>query len=306
MSKTIGLRAYQITVSERGDPQAIALDDARLTKDVRQFVSDFIAAHSTVTQSAADQRSWYFEEKDTDGPGKSTGYLHYGTFGFESKLVDSATRTTNYNRGVNDIEEIPLFYEIWCPDSGRSAFATFQSFGGKSCIGLVMKEMKEGFESFNAGYLLRYNKLLPSDGRGALYNTAPVKKLHLIKRNAGREIAERYLDGELPPVDYEVIISARRRKSLGPFGSVSQGIQEHAPGVVLHAGIEFNEVTADVEIGGKTRPVGVFGGSSTAGVIDLTPDMQWDTNGHPMYDHMKTQSDAIITDFYAMITGAPA
>lgn len=128
LTSAIGLRVYQITISLRGDSKALAIDDPSLRKAVKPFLTGFVGARKKVIRNATIERSWYFEEKSADGSGKSRGYVHYGTFGFTSRMVDTVTQKTNYRRKVTDIEEVPLYYEFWCPDKGKHALIAFQSF----------------------------------------------------------------------------------------------------------------------------------------------------------------------------------
>lgn len=71
---------------------------------------------------------------------------------------------------------------------------------------------------------------------------------------------------------------------------------------MLHDGIEFSEVYADVKIGGKYRPVGVFGSDTNAGVIDITEDIVRGADGHPTFQSLTTQCDKILLDFYNVLT----
>src|SRR5690606_27308299 len=112
------------------------------------------------------ERSWYFEEIRSYSLGSSQGYVHYGTFGFESNFVDTKTQTHTYRRQVTDVEEIPLFYEFWCPPSSEYGLVAFQSFQGRSCISLVLNSMKQKFEEVNSDYIIIFKKLMPNDARG--------------------------------------------------------------------------------------------------------------------------------------------
>ena len=251
------------------------------------------------------ERSWYFEEKEADGSGKSRGYVHYGTYGFASRMVDTVTQTTNYNRKVTDVEEVPLYYEFWTPDRGKHALVAFQSFQGRSCVSLVMSAMKAAFEAANPGFLLRYYKLLPNDRRGSLYGAAAVKRVHLIKRNASGDLASRVMN-EPRAVNMEIILSAHRKQSLGPLGEVTRAIRENVEGVVVYEGMAFDEVSADVKIGNRTLPVGIFGGDGNAGVIELTEVVTKGVDGHPTFDSMSEHTQNILVHFQSILSGAPA
>lgn len=304
MPSAIGLRVYQISVSLRGDPQALAIDDPALRQALKPFLTAFIGGRKRVIQNAEMERSWYFEEKKAEGSGKSRGYVHYGTFGFASRMVDTLTQAETYKRKVTDVEEVPLYYEFWSPDKGKHALAAFQSFQGRSCVSLVMNAMKEAFETANPGYLFRYYKLLPNDRRGSLYSGAGVKRVHLIKRNASGDLANRIMN-EPRPVDLEIILSAKRMMSMGPLGEVSKSIRENVEGVVVYEGMKFDEVSADVKIGNRTLPVGIFGGDGNAGVIELTEVVDKGVDGHPTFDSLAEHTQNILVHFQSILSGAP-
>lgn len=304
MPSAIGIRGYLITVHRKGDPASmVPFGDTGLNIGPREFLTKFVSEKVAAVQDDERERSWYFEQREENGPGNSKGYVKYGTYGFESDFVNTKTKKRNYRRQTDDVEEIPLFYEFWSPDTSNFTFAAFQSFQGRSCITMVMAYAKEAFEAANPGFYFRYRKLLPNDAGGSLYSGGPVKRLRLIKRNASGDITDRYFNDEAPTsVDFEVRMTARRNKTLGDFASVAKSLTTGAAGVVLHDGIEFNEAIADVKIGGKYRPVGIFGGNSDAGVIDITSDVVRGSDGHPTFESLKVQCDAILSDFYEVLS----
>jgi len=305
MSSAIGLRCYQITVHRRGDTTALSFDDDELEFAPASFVGNFVNRHVTAVPSGERERSWYFEERESAGTGNSIGYVHYGTFGFESNLVSYKTKKRNYRRKVDDVEEIPLFYEFWCPSRTDYGLASFQSFQGRSCIGLVMERMELDFEQANPGYRLRFRKLLPSDSAGSLYSRAPVKELRLVRRHAPSDVTDRYFPGGAPTdIDFEVAFIARRRKSLGMLGDLTRQLRrDNRTGLVTHDGIEFGEAVAKVRVGRRYRPVGVFGLNSDAGVIDVTEDIERGLDGHPTFESLQEQSDEILADFHETLSG---
>jgi hypothetical protein len=269
MASSIGVRVYLISLHRKGDRATLPLAAGGTGTPPPQFISQFISTHSMVTQNKDRERSWYFEQKDSNGSGNSKGYVHYGTFGFESNFIDTNTKKKNYRRKVTDIEEIPLFYEFWFPNP--HAFVIFQSFQGRSCIHLVLSNISELFEIDNPGLQLRFKKLMPNDSAGSLYSNAPVKKLRLIKKNIPSDLADRYFRTRPPEaINLEVSLTAKRNGSLGKFGLLTQSLTTDASGVVTHDGISFDDAIAEIRIGGRTRPVGVFGTTGDAGVIDLT------------------------------------
>ncbi|MBA3678210.1 MAG: hypothetical protein H0W74_12555 [Sphingosinicella sp.] len=143
MPSAIGFRGYLITVHEKGDRSLLPFPSKVFSKPPAKFLPAFFKSHLNPTRNAEAERSWYFEEKDRDGFGNSAGYIHYGTFGYASKIKNHKTKATNYERQVDDVEEIPLFYEFWLPEKANHAFVMFQSFAGKSCINLVISQLQE-------------------------------------------------------------------------------------------------------------------------------------------------------------------
>ncbi|WP_448140248.1 hypothetical protein [Sphingopyxis fribergensis] len=302
MASAIGLRVYLLTVHEKGDPEALKFDASAFNAPLPQFITQFVTKNVTPVRDDDDERSWFFEGKESDGSGNTKGHVHYGTFGYESTIIDIATNTKKYDRGVDDVEQIPLFYEFWFPEKRKIAFAAFQSFAGKSCIRRVLNKINADFENANPGMLFRAQKLLPTDG-GSLYAKAPVKRLRLIKRNVEQDVTDRYLGTAKPKtVNLEVKLTAGRGQTLGLFKDIAGAAKSTDNGVALYDGIEFNEAIADVKIGGQFRPVGMFGSDSNAGVIDITSEIKKGENGHPTFDSVSEQCDVILSDFYDVLT----
>jgi hypothetical protein len=304
MVSAIGFRCYKFTIHKKRNTTELSFDDDELEFAPAPFISNFIQNHVAPVQNEERERSWYFQEKSSSGAGSSAGYVRYGTFGFESDFVNTRTKRKNYRRKVDDVEEIPLFYEFWCPDGADYGLTAFQSFQGRSCIGLVMENISETFEVANPGYSMRFRKLLPNDNSGALYSKAPVKQLRFIKRKASRDITDRYFESSIDAeVDFEVSFSARRRQNIGPLGSISKSLsRDERTGLVLHDGIQFNEAVALIRVGKKYRPVGIFGMSSEAGVIDVTDDIVKGVDGHPTFESLQKQAGAILTDFHGQLS----
>lgn len=62
-------------------------------------------------------------------------------------------------------------------------------------------------------------------------------------------------------------------------------------------GIEFNEASALISIGNTYRKVGIIGPSNTAGVIDITDDVQLGADMHPEFNSISAIATQIISDF---------
>lgn len=304
MPAAIGLRVYRAFVLRRNSKDREPVPSVELKLGREDFLSGFIAQHAGSTSDTARERSWYFEEREPSAPANSKGYIHYGTYGFESRFLDPVTREEKFARRTADVEEIPLFYEMWSPPTVNATFLAFQSFQGRSCVTLVLHAMQKSFEQINDGYVLRFSKLMPGNAGASVYKDAPVKKLTLIKRRAGGDSMSRYR-GSVPRqgVDFEYAFRARRNGDLGPFGDLTDTIEKNADGVILYDGMEFDAAVAEVLIGNRRRPVGVFGSNGDTGAIDISSDIEFSGNGHPTYASLASASDEIITDFYTRLYG---
>lgn len=168
---------------------------------------------------------------------------------------------------------------------------------------MIINQLQTAFAGENDGFSLVIKKLLPTNSKGGLYSSAPVKKLRLIKRDASKDIADRYLGNQAPQnINFEVILSAKRNRTLGNFGDLFGSLNQNAAGIVLHDGIEFGEAVAEVQIGGRYRKVGVFGSDTEAGVIDITDSVKKGKNGHPTFESVAQQSDIILIDFHNVLS----
>jgi hypothetical protein len=303
MPSSIGLRFYEVTVIRRADSAAVRLNDPQLVKQVPAFIADFVSHNASVTLRHEIERSWYLEEREAENTGISRGIVHYGTYGFESNFVDSRTKQTNYRRQIHDVEEIPLFYEFWCPPESDFGLLAFQSFQIRSCVTVVTQALRDHFQLSNPAYYLRVRKLMPADVKGSAYYRSPVKRIRLIKRRAPKDVTDRYFtrqgDGG---ADFEIAIAARRNGTLGPLAAVGDKIKPQAGGVLRYDGIEFDEALAEVMIGGRRRRVGVFGLSADTGVIDVSDAVEKGPDGHPVFSSMKTEVRELMDDFHKVLS----
>lgn len=303
MPASVGIRVYRMTIHRReGDRAQVSLEEDSLKIKGNVFLSRFAELYKAGVQNSEAERSFSFESKEDNGKGTSKGYVHYGTYGFAADLVDGNTRKKSYRRKTTDVEEIPLYYEFWCPDDADFALIAFQSFQGRSCIHLAMHQIQKDFETQNKGFYAKFKKLVPGDLKGSVYFGAPVKRLTLVRSNAPSDMTDGYYPSKSHTgLDFEITLKARRNGSIGPLGDVTKSLKKNGSGLVMHEGIGFDEVRAEVRIGKSLRRVGVFGSHSDAGVIDLTDAVERGGDGHPTFESMSSQCDEILRDFYSTL-----
>ncbi len=295
MGSTVGVRIYKLTLHEKSKRTELPFSFQGAVPPP-QFVSDFISQHSVSNTDADLERSWWFEQKETQPIGNSKGYVRYGTYGFESNFVDIRTKKSNYKRKTTDVEEIPLYYEFWTPPNSGHILVAFQSFQGRSCIRIVMQKMLEKFEAGSPNFIIKFKKIIPNDPSGSM-SRASVKKFTLVKRNIHSDLADKYLSSRpARPVDFEVAIKAKRQGSLGAFGDIVNSIRKDDAGLVVYDGLAFDEGSVEVRLGGRLRRVGVFGISSDVGVIDLTDAIRRGADGHPTFESMVSETKTLDRD----------
>ena len=305
MPTAIGLRLYKLVARRLRDREKETVDAADLAISVPAFLDHFVADHTNedAVSDAERERSYYFEPTEAYGLGSVRGYIHYGTFGFESRIKKPKARTASYNRKADDVEEIPLYFDFWCPPKADFAIASLQSFGIRSCIHLVLHEMTKKFEALNPGFRLHTIKLMGNDSPHTLFADAPVKKLTLTRHNAYSDRFSSYRPGKPPrPIDIEVSYKAKRGGVLGTLRDMGGSLGETEKGIIMFDGAEFHEATAEVLVGNRRRPVGIIGPTSDTGTIDISETVTYAASGHPTFKSVKEQSSAIMRDFYKRLT----
>lgn len=298
MAFSIGLRVYQLLVFREKEKTPLDIKADGGPTDLHKFFSDFIDRRGQPTDREDLQRSWLMEPKGVASTTSHEGYVNYGTYGFESNLVDRRTKRSNYRRQPGDLEEIPLYFKFWVPVAESFGLAAFQSFQARSCVQLVTNSVTEMYAGKFKGYRLHFRKLMPEDVKSSALYSAPVKQFTFVKKTLPRNKEDRYLfDVDPDEVEFEVSIKAKRRRSLGSFLSFKEKAESDS--ALLHFdGIQFDEAKAEITVGNKRRTVGVLGYNSDAGVIELAESVQVGSNGHPTYESIRSETDAIFRDFY--------
>ena len=307
MPAAIGLRFYKLFARRVRDREKETVDPAELNVTIPTLLTDFVSAHSEDAEvsDAEKERSYHFLPAESYGVGSVRGHISYGTFGFASRIRNPKKKSQVYNRQSDDVEDIPLYFDFWCPPKADFAMAALQSFGGKSCVHLVLHEMQKAFESRNPGYRLHTTKLMGNDSPQSLFADAPVKKLTFIKHNASSDSFGSYRKGKPPrPVDIELSYKAKRGGALGSLRDMGGTFTETDKGLVLFEGGELNEATAEVMVGKRRRPVGLIGPNSETGTIDVSETISYGADGHPTFESIRIQSNDILRDFYKRLTGA--
>ncbi len=291
----IGLYVYQLVLSRSDDYQRIPFDTHGPGSQPSQFMNTFIQGKLTNTQNNNIERSWRLNPRPPEGRSYG-GLVEYGTFGISSKMRSSGENDVLFERRSDHVEEIPLYYQIWIPENANFGFAAFQSYRDRSCVGQVLSSFTKEYNDWSGNTRLTARKVMPPAEE--MYAQTPVKKLILSRKRVPKDRVDILQD--LPPeeVDIELSISALRRRMFGRFTDVAPLIEAaNGTAAMVINGIEFDEASALISIGGTYRKVGIIGPENTAGVIDITDNVELQEDGHPLYESLERVATQIIVDF---------
>ena len=307
MGFAIGLRIYAISILRKSDakPMRISAKTGADNFNLHSYFSDYVANKTAFVDREDIQRSWFLEAYGRTTSNPISGYIRYGTYGFESKLIDTKTKKENYKRKATDLEEIPLYFQLWAPEGSAQGFAVMQSFQARSCITLVFNDIIEDFSRKFPNYEMRIKKTMPDDYRGTALSSAPVKKITYTTKNIPEDKADRYLKGAKPDTaKIEISIKARRNKNLGALSDYLMGTStsEQSTTAIVYDGIEFEEAKADIELAGRRRTVGIIGYNSDAGTIEVSDAVKFGQNGHPIFESIDKEACTIVQALFKTLS----
>lgn len=296
MSFTIGLRFYRIAVTKKGSKDPMEMGPDADPCDFLDYMEDFVNRKRQPTVEVTASRTWFFEPIETNSIRVVHGYINYGTHGFESKFKDVKTRKEKYKREATDLEEIPLYFQVWVPSGSSHALMAFQSFQGRSCINHVRLATIADFQERYPGYTVSFRVISPS---AALLDDAPVKSLTFIKPKRSPDRFDRVLGKRMDEVDYEVTVRASKRGAMiGRYQDLRRFVSPTDDGFVEFDGGLYDGVKADVKLGSKRRVVGIFGAGPDAGLIDVSDNIKRDKSGHPTLQSIVSEVDSLMEEFY--------
>jgi len=220
------------------------------------------------------------------------GVLRYGRYGFGAEVEEVATGKVSYTRLPTESETIPIYFRIWAKEGSSYGLMGIQSYGGLSCVDLVTSSLiaryRKDFPDFN----LTAQKLIPNDRE--IYGAQHVKKISLIKKQAPRASLRPGLRPDnCDTVDLELSIAPKQK---GTFGKLKD-IDDRLNGTLVVDDIEYEGAFATIRAGGTTKRIGVMGLSSSAGVIDVSNDVDFGVDRHPEINSISSVFESHMADF---------
>lgn len=301
MPFAIGLRFYKIEIRHKAGKEPLDVGPGGQPCDLFDFFEHFVEQKSDPTEEQSEPRSWFFEKIQTNSIRTIHGYINYGTHGFESKLKDVKTKKEKYSRLSTDLEEIPLYFQIWVPSGSTSAFVCFQSFQGRSCVSFVRNAAGAYFKKNYPDYMMSFSIIVPAS---ALIDDAPVKAVTFSRRVKSNDKADGHLLGkQVEELDFELSIKSRKRGGFfSTYGELKNSFKVDGDGqFILFEGDHYERVKADVKFGNRRRMIGLFGSGLDAGLIEVSDKVKRSKSGHPIFESIANEVDEWLEDINASL-----
>lgn len=263
-----------------------------------------VLGRNIIYRNALKQRT-YRSELLGDGPDFFHGCIQYGIYGIASNIargamldpddvVDDVVNGENefeiIERGVEDLEEIPIYFMCYFPENSRNAYFAFQTYQTRSCAGLVLGHL---VGLFNQTHDLREltitaSKVMLSAEHDPAVREAPVKELTLIRNRRPVDPFDQYVADHVEEIKLKLTIAAvGRGRSLGRYIGYFNTYQRQQDDILTYDGIEFEKAVALVDLGrNKKRKVNLIGYDSSAGSIEISDLIEYDDREFPTIESM--------------------
>jgi hypothetical protein len=271
-----------------------------------------ILGHQAMYNDLGRQRT-YRPEALNNGADYAHGLLQYGNYGIASTLQigvlqpqdeEGPVEVQVVRRGELDVEEIPLYYMFHFPADEKFAYIAFQTYQTRSCATLVLGHLIQSFndQRVHLGQRLTVQKVMLSAAEDPVVRASPVKEVILVRNRMPADRFNRYVRNAVDKIRLKITIGATRGSTLGSYIGLFNEYQAHQGDILLFEGIEFQKAIALVEVGGKLRKVNLLGYDSSAGVIDISDQVELDDDGeYPTADSMEPVFRSSISDVAEML-----
>lgn len=289
MVNVIGLRVYQIKLFKQH--VSIPVDANKGATDVLNFVRRFQSKYSSAPFNNGVTKTFKCVPS-LPRPNTQDGVLRYGTYGFATDIEDVATGTVLGTKTPVQADTIPIYFRFWSAPGTSYALMGIQSYGSKSCVDLFINQIRSEYTHAYADYTMTFKKLIPNDKK--LFGNHTVKKIELIKRSErAASLKPNMRPDNCDLVNLELAIRPQKKGTFGKLKDLDQRLQ----GVLSIDGIDFDGAFGTIQANGKTKKVGVLGLSSSAGVIDVSNEVNLNADRHPDLPSISRVFEAHMADF---------
>lgn len=236
-----------------------------------------------------------------------TGLIEGGEFGVSSQLQDVQTLAITHNRGVNEVENFPLYFLIWIPQEGRRGIVILQKSGTHGIKTPLFDALKQRFENEHDGLRLILNTLTYGKLVQQYLDEGRVTEIRLIQYESPDDITALYANRNeaLSEVYTEYIIHAKSQKHIrirDRIRDVLEGRREPA-NLVEIVGIDPQKVKLNIDFNGKRRTVDILDVNRVSPQLDITEEVAMAADGNPSFASIDTLARELLADLQEQLEG---
>lgn len=300
------IRAYSIRVKIPREEEYVSLTaiNGRDLLDIFHDALQALEANFETCIEARVQKVFKVEQLQVDGRYIS-GLLQCGNYGYSSKILDTASNTTTYEKTMEEAETIPLYFLLYI-GQGSHGFAIFQKHGLNGIKGYLSRKLLEAFQASTSSHVLQIAQVLDEDALNELLDQGEIKKIRFINfappediADAVNEICTEDEEGEI-----EIQIRPKRKGRLSNAKRELEKFLGHAStGVFATLGDQYEKLKVEVEIDGKKRTVNFSNPSDFHMDMDITDEVDMQQGGHPDFDELDDLAKSVVRDLLEKLAG---
>ncbi|MFN3188822.1 MAG: hypothetical protein ACK42D_04775 [Candidatus Paceibacteria bacterium] len=243
-----------------------------------------------------EKRSHRFVLKPDDGDAKH-GIIRYGSFGYATDVEEVSSGVVAHKRTKEQADTVPLYHRFWWPERLGYGLWGFQSYSGKSCARAILNEFRSFYRERHPDYNIEATKVVPSEL--TQYANSRVKKISIVKKRAPARSVSKALRPESSDaeIDIEIEVRARGRSVFGTLKNVADRFSGKPQLDGMQDVPDYTSAFATIDVGGASKKIGIFGISTTTGVIDVTDSVDFDASMMPTFKTISVVTKSELADF---------
>lgn len=303
----IHLTPYAIRVSKLNDSIPLQLSNFDGKSNLETIIRGYIQLLAKPSTKNNHDRVISVEDLQDELEGFSF-ISSYGEYGFGSILKDIKTNKTNYVRKISDAEMVPLFV--------RFAFPTDKEKGVLICQGLKKFGIKSNLtqfihEKFNKeypGYRLHFTPFLLGQVAEKFLSQGRLTAFRLVSYTVPSDVSSQVRGGkDYSQIEgtYEVVVKPKSGDTASLIGrakSVMTGQTKIKDLLELNDHV-FDDAKIELSINGRTKTISLSDRFKINPAIDVTNDVDTDSDGHPTRNSITGLSQEYINEIKLILFG---
>ena len=288
------LASYLVSVSDRKTGKLLAIDSCiSAGKGKQSLFSAFNQCLSSSNQPMdfpEDKKLVNFKTPSYSSSSDTLwGQVRSGEYGYTTEIYDPNTKSIAYKKTKNQAGMHPFHYYFMPsnkPQFGILVVERFKQFGIKSFLHQRLftylannqQDVQISFEKVASSALI--NKLL-TDGE--------VKTIRLVKYETPSDICDQLdkVDPQKNAQEIELVIKAKRKGFFSASAFLNAFQSNSLSGLITLPSYDYDDIKVDVDYDGKKRVVSLGHPERLSEYIDVSEELEFDTEGHPTVDSLK-------------------